>query len=322
MKSTYFSLSNLNNLQIKLSTYQVEKSKLEKLIEEESTKCIAVENQLISLDNKLEKIIQKLKKNPKTTYQKCWNIFNFDQKPFHDLINQFGKLYTNVYYQYPYDINKINQNIDETNHIIEDVKIGLTNHFHLYDNLPEQFNQALNHLNTKIKTWYKNDQAQQLKTLSNKLNKPLFNAIIEDSQLYKSIQKHNIELNEQMTNEQIIELLKNVDIYLWRNNTNSLINLTNNYIYKINKLINRQNNRDVIKEAETYFQEIKYNFVDQIACYCWDIKSVSNIILGDDGSINGTIHASNGNYYIKTISAGGYNIQVFHYRIIMKKIKG
>lgn len=50
------------------------------------------------------------------------------------------------------------------------------------------------------------------------------------------------------------------------------------------------------------------------------ILDASDIHLGYNGEINGNIHGSKGDVKIETISAGGYNIQQFHFRMLVKQI--
>lgn len=52
-----------------------------------------------------------------------------------------------------------------------------------------------------------------------------------------------------------------------------------------------------------------------------EIQDASNLSIGDqNGELNGIIKGSKGSAKIQTIGAGGYNIQVFHYRVLVHKI--
>jgi len=48
----------------------------------------------------------------------------------------------------------------------------------------------------------------------------------------------------------------------------------------------------------------------------------ANLTIGNRGDINGLIIGDAGSATIETITAGGYNIQRYHYRVLVKPIKG
>lgn len=56
------------------------------------------------------------------------------------------------------------------------------------------------------------------------------------------------------------------------------------------------------------------------------VSKITGIIKGANlivnyGDLNGIVYGENGNAKITTIGAGGYNIQIFHYRVLVKEIK-
>lgn len=64
----------------------------------------------------------------------------------------------------------------------------------------------------------------------------------------------------------------------------------------------------------------KQAFVSRINSKAGEILEAF-LSIGDTGEINGFIVGSENNVNIKTVSAGGYNIQCFHYRMLVKVIK-
>lgn len=50
------------------------------------------------------------------------------------------------------------------------------------------------------------------------------------------------------------------------------------------------------------------------------ITDASNIYVGNDGTLNGIVIGELGKGRVETITAGGYNIQILHYRVLVHKI--
>ena len=51
------------------------------------------------------------------------------------------------------------------------------------------------------------------------------------------------------------------------------------------------------------------------------ITDASGLYIGGNGEINGIVTGENGKAKVETISAGGYNIQCWHFRVLVKEIK-
>lgn len=63
------------------------------------------------------------------------------------------------------------------------------------------------------------------------------------------------------------------------------------------------------------------DLVRRISEVVGEIQDASNLSIGDqNGELNGIVKGSKGSAKVQTIGAGGYNIQVFHYRVLVHKI--
>lgn len=51
------------------------------------------------------------------------------------------------------------------------------------------------------------------------------------------------------------------------------------------------------------------------------ITDASHLYVGEDLNLNGVVIGEKGKAYVRTIGAGGYNIQQFHYRVLVNEIK-
>lgn len=98
-------------------------------------------------------------------------------------------------------------------------------------------------------------------------------------------------------------------------------NLSSN-IYIVEKIVNFKevdlNELDKILDLEV--KEKKEIFINRVKEVVGVIKDMSNFSLGLDGEINGIAIGEKCKAKVITISAGGYNIQCFHFRVLVKRI--
>lgn len=101
-----------------------------------------------------------------------------------------------------------------------------------------------------------------------------------------------------------------------------------NYYFKVSTLakeiVGHHNNIDTAKLNDTLDKEKdrKYkDLISRVTKVIGKITDASELKIGNqDGEINGVISGELGKCSVETISAGGYNIQCFHYRVLINKI--
>lgn len=66
----------------------------------------------------------------------------------------------------------------------------------------------------------------------------------------------------------------------------------------------------------------KYEILEKrVKDICGEIQDASNLYIGKNGELNGFIIGDKGKAKVETIGAGGYNIQCFHYRLLVNPVK-
>lgn len=80
-------------------------------------------------------------------------------------------------------------------------------------------------------------------------------------------------------------------------------------IAELNKILDN----DVIVKKEMFISRIKE--------VVGNIENLNGLIIGINGEINGIAEGEKGKAKVETIGAGGYNIQCYHFRVLVNKIK-
>lgn len=85
------------------------------------------------------------------------------------------------------------------------------------------------------------------------------------------------------------------------------------------KTIDTEKLSKIIKdEKEHKYKEL----IERVTKIVGNITDASMLKIGEQhGEINGRIYGTKGKCILETISAGGYNIQCFHYRVLLKEVK-
>lgn len=66
-------------------------------------------------------------------------------------------------------------------------------------------------------------------------------------------------------------------------------------------------------------QQSVINLIERVEGKVGKVNDWSNLHFGMNGMLNGRVTGNLGSVYVETIGAGGYNIQRFHYRVLLKK---
>lgn len=74
--------------------------------------------------------------------------------------------------------------------------------------------------------------------------------------------------------------------------------------------------KELNKEIDAKYKHL----INSIKNVTGNIIDASNLSIANNGEINGIVVGEKGKAKVNTISAGGYNIQVFHYRTLVKSI--
>lgn len=73
-----------------------------------------------------------------------------------------------------------------------------------------------------------------------------------------------------------------------------------------------------VLEKEVYAK--RTSLISRVKDTVGEIVDASGLYVADDGEINGVVIGTKGNARVTTISAGGYNIQCFHFRVLVKSV--
>lgn len=99
----------------------------------------------------------------------------------------------------------------------------------------------------------------------------------------------------------------------------SLENKYNNYFVQF-YISHRQDINALDKELEKEKNNKLLDLMNRVTAITGIITDTTNLKINAKGDIDGIIYGEKGNCKVNTVGAGGYNIQCFHYRVLVKKI--
>jgi hypothetical protein len=78
---------------------------------------------------------------------------------------------------------------------------------------------------------------------------------------------------------------------------------------------------DFNRFLDKYMKDRYMELVDKTTTIVGNITNLEYLRIGANGMLNGVVIGDKGKANVETISAGGYNIQCFHYRVLVHKAK-
>ena len=200
-----------------------------------------------------------------------------------------------------------------------------------YDNLlkMEELKETANNWKVKLEERINKDNAPKIQVLMDFLKKWRSNAYswyINNAEKYIEL-KNNFESElEKHMNEYVAE---NGQFQNWSSKYRFERQFTANYYSSINALtmdivgysrdINKIDYDKLNKMLDAEVERKYEDLVNRVTAKAGIIEDVSSLRIGSqNGEINGFVKGSKRIVEVETISAGGYNIQCFHYRVLVK----
>ena len=75
--------------------------------------------------------------------------------------------------------------------------------------------------------------------------------------------------------------------------------------------------RDIKNEADRKYD----NIIERTNEIVGTIRDASGLEVGDKGELDGYVVGDRGTAHVHTIGAGGYNIQCYHFRVLVHEIR-
>ena len=101
------------------------------------------------------------------------------------------------------------------------------------------------------------------------------------------------------------------------NNFHRTWNWIREYVQSYDTLNLEKLEKDLNREADAKYDKL----LEQVISITGQITDVSNLKVGEKGELNGYVLGEKGKAKVQTIGAGGYNIQCFHFRTLVRKMK-
>ena len=140
--------------------------------------------------------------------------------------------------------------------------------------------------------------------------------------------KYYMDITEELNKEEKELYPANSSIKLYGQVRSHLIHKYGKGIYELSRVKLSYCFSDILNRKQTIEKMVKRevkakkeNFIRSCEKKIRKLVDTSNLQLGMNNEINGYVIGEDGRAIVETISAGGYNIQKYHYRLLVKKIK-
>ena len=215
-----------------------------------------------------------------------------------------------------FEIKWLKNDIKTSNRKIKDLEVQLENLYKQKEKVKVKFDieripvieEFLEQWKVKVIEWYTQNYKNLLEYITEYSNKQ---RQFEEWKRERSIYNYNNKEAKEKEIELGIDHKTHTEIMKFRFNGLTL------KLYD-----NRKNWKQVLeKEIESEKNNKRVLFVSRVKEITGTIKDAKGLSIGDNGEINGIVIGEKGTAKVETISAGGWNIQCWHFRVLVKEVK-
>ena len=217
---------------------------------------------------------------------------------------------------------KIDKLESELNTIMENIPEDVQEEINKREEIFSTFSDFIDFLE---KTW--NDRDEMLKKACDEwLNEELNNLYDSWDKLYRTKEYEFYEMSKSANYANAFERNKAKRIFMDNAKNKYYIYPRNAFLEKAGFIelseyerVSENSIEDLKKENLEKAKQSVINLVEKVEDSVGKVTDWSNLHFGANGMLNGRVIGNIGSVYVETIPAGGYNIQRFHYRVLLKK---
>ena len=200
---------------------------------------------------------------------------------------------------------------------------------YISDSVPEIIKEFLNDWKETVIKWCKekaDKYREDKKELRNAINKKYFEYINANKEHYSSYIRPNI-INNYDPNYNYEQHVYVYSTYRKVKEEYGINELEDSFKVKYNipllqgYINNRYNDEWLDKTVEQEKQNKLIDLMNRVTKITGTITNASGLYIANNGNLDGIIVGERGMASVNTIDAGGYNIQCYHFRTLVKKIR-